>query len=298
MPAGWSRSAREFISNGFRCAAWLYLPAAIARPPVVLMAHGFGAERRFGLEPFAERFAQAGLAAFVFDYRCFGDSDGEPRNWVSPRRHLQDWEAALSYVKGLAEIDASRIALWGTSFSGGHVIVIAARHPELSAVVAQVPFADGLALLGSVPLGTMPRLVVAALRDVVRSAMRGLAFTVPIVGPTGSLAMMSMPGCWEGYQSLIPKQTSWRNACPARAVFTTILYRPTSHATRVRCPALLVMAERDQVISSRSVKRELKRLHNAQLLALNCTHFDVYQGHWFDRTITMEQDFLVLHLRR
>lgn len=297
MLAGWSRSSLEFISNGLRCAAWLYLPEAIARPHVVLMAHGFGAERTFGLEPFAERFAQAGLAAFVFDYRCFGDSEGQPRNLVSPRRHLQDWEAALSYVKGLTEIDASRIALWGTSFSGGHVIVIAARHPELSAVVAQVPFADGLALLRSFPLGTMPRLVVAALRDVIRSAMRGPPFMIPIVGPPDSLAMMSMPGCWEGYQSLIPKQTSWRNACPARAVFTTLLYRPTSHATRVRCPALFVMAERDQVIPSWSVTKELKRLSNAQLLALNCTHFDLYQGRGFERAVTVEQDFLVRHLR-
>jgi aryl-alcohol dehydrogenase-like predicted oxidoreductase len=101
-----------------------------------------------------------------------------------------------------------------------------------------------------------------------------------------------------GRLSVAHPETNLLEKRPARAVFTTILYRPTRHATRVRSPALLVMAERDQVISSRSVKRELKRLHNAQLLALNCTHFDLYQGHWFDRTITMEQDFLVRHLRR
>lgn len=81
------------------------------------------------------------------------------------RRHLQDWEAALAHVKGLSAIDASRIALWGASFSGGHVTVIAARHPELSAVVAQVPLTDGLAVLSSAPLKPMPYLVVAALRD-------------------------------------------------------------------------------------------------------------------------------------
>ena len=170
MPqAEWVRSSIDFVSRGSRCAAWLYLPRAVARPPVVIMAHGFGAERTFGLEPFAERFAQAGLATFLFDYRCFGDSEGEPRNWISPRRHLQDWEAALAHVKSLATIDPSRIALWGTSFSGGHVIVLAARHPEISAVVAQVPFADGLALLTSIPLKLMPRLGMAALRDLPRT---------------------------------------------------------------------------------------------------------------------------------
>jgi uncharacterized protein len=296
MPAEWARSSVEFTSHGLRCAAWLYLPKAVARPPVVIMAHGFGAERTFGLEPFAERFAQAGSAVFLFDYRCFGDSEGEPRNWVSPRRHLQDWEAALARVKGLPEIDASRIALWGTSFSGGHVIVIAERHPELSAVIAQVPFADGLALLSSVPLKSMPRLVMAALRDVFRSAMHLPPFTIPVVGPPGSLAMMSTPGSWEGYQSIVPKHTRWTNACPARAVFTATFYRPTRHASRVRCPTLLVMAERDEVIPSWSVKMELARLPNGQLLALNCTHFDPYKGSWFETAITAERKFLGLHL--
>ena len=299
MPqAKWVCSNVDFELRGSRCAAWLYLPKGVARPPVVIMAHGFGAERTFGLQPFAERFAQAGLAAFVFDYRCFGDSEGEPRNWISPRRHLEDWEAALAHIKSLTAIEASRIALWGTSFSGGHVIVIAARHPELSAVIAQVPFADGLALLGSAPLRIVPRLVMAGLRDVLRSMMRRPPFTIPIVGPPDSLAIMNMPGSWEGYQSILPKQTSWTNACPARAIFTASFYRPTRHASRVRCPVLLVMAERDEVIPSWSVKKEGARLPDAQLLALNCSHFDPYKGSWFERAVDAERDFLALHLLR
>jgi pimeloyl-ACP methyl ester carboxylesterase len=295
--ADWVRSDVDFMSHGSRCAAWLYLPTGVERPPVVIMAHGFGAERTFGLEPFAERFAQAGLAVFLFDYRCFGESDGEPRNWVSPRRHLQDWEAALAHVKNLAAIDASRIALWGTSFSGGHVIVIAAQHPEISAVVAQVPFADGLALLASAPLKLMLHLGMAALRDLLRIAMRRAPFTVPIVGPTDSLAIMNMPGSWEGYQSLLPKETTWTNACPARAVFATSLYRPTRHAPRVRCPALLVMAKHDEVIPSWSVQKESARLPDGQLVTLNCSHFDPYEGPCFEDAVVTEQIFLATHLQ-
>jgi pimeloyl-ACP methyl ester carboxylesterase len=295
--ADWVRSDVDFMSHGSRCAAWLYLPTGVERPPVVIMAHGFGAERTFGLEPFAERFAQAGLAVFLFDYRCFGESGGEPRNWVSPRRHLQDWEAALAHVKNLAAIDASRIALWGTSFSGGHVIVVAAQHPEISAVVAQVPFADGLALLASAPLKLMLHLGMAALRDFLRIAMRRAPFTVPIVGPTDSLAIMNMPGSWEGYQSLLPKETTWPNACPARAVFTTSLYRPTRHAPRVRCPVLLVMAKHDEVIPSWSVQKESARLPDGQLVTLNCSHFDPYEGPCFEDAVATEQIFLATHLQ-
>ena len=295
--ANWFRSNLDFTSCGMRCAGWLYLPRAVVRPPVVIMAHGFGAERTFGLEPFAERFAQAGLAVFLFDYRCFGDSEGEPRNWISPRRHLQDWEAALAHVKSLATIDPSRIALWGTSFSGGHVIVIAARHPEISAVVAQVPFADGLALLASVPLKLMPRLGTVALRDLIRIVTRRAPFTVPIVGSPDSLAIMNMPGSWEGYQSILPKETSWRNACPARAILTTSFYRPIRHAQRVRCPVLLVMAARDEVIPSWSVKKEQARLPNAQLVVLNSGHFDPYNGSCFEDAVVTEQNFLATHLQ-
>ena len=79
------------------------------------MAHGLAAERAFGLASFAQRFAQKGMAVFVFDYRNFGDSQGEPRNLVSPKRHLQDWQAAMAHVGRLTEVDRGRIALWGSS---------------------------------------------------------------------------------------------------------------------------------------------------------------------------------------
>jgi uncharacterized protein len=294
----WVRRDLVFLSHGLRCAGWLYLPNTIERPPVVIMAHGFGAERTFGLEAFAERFAEAGLATFLFDYRCFDGSEGEPRNWISPRRHIEDWEAALVFVKDLREVDTSRIALWGTSLSGGHAIVIAARHPEIAAVIAQVPFTDGLALLGSsVSLKHMLRLSMAGLRDLLRIVLRRPPFTVPIVGRTDSLAIMNMSGAWEGYQSILPNETSWINACPARAVFATSFYRPIRHAARVRCPVLLVVARRDEVIPSWTVKRAAARLPNAKVIALNGSHFDLYKGSHFEEAVAVEQNFLAAHLR-
>ena len=69
------------------------------RPPIVVAAHGIAGQKDMGLEPFAELFASKGMAVLLFDYRNFGGSEGEPRNWVSPKRHLQDWDAALDYVR-------------------------------------------------------------------------------------------------------------------------------------------------------------------------------------------------------
>src|SRR5437764_784982 len=115
-----------FPSSGDECRAWLFRPDA-ERPPLVILGHGLGATREYGLEPFARRFARAGIAALVFTYRHFGDSGGQPRQLLDIGRQLGDWAAALAYARTLAEIDTTRIALWGTSFGGGHVLVAAAR---------------------------------------------------------------------------------------------------------------------------------------------------------------------------
>ena len=107
----------------------LYRPEGESRPPVVVMGHGFGAERHFRLPAFAERLCAAGLAILLFDYRGFGDSEGAPRGLVAPGRHLADFAAAVRYAQGLKGVDGARAILWGTSFSGGHVLVTAARLP-------------------------------------------------------------------------------------------------------------------------------------------------------------------------
>src|SRR5688572_30315455 len=134
-----------FVSGGKRCAAWLYLPDGATEPaPCVVMAHGFGGTRSDAVPAFAERFVEAGLAALVFDYRHFGDSEGEPRQLLDIARQHEDYRAAIAYVRSREEVDAARVALFGSSFSGGHVVHLAARDPSIAAVVSQVPFMDGL----------------------------------------------------------------------------------------------------------------------------------------------------------
>lgn len=113
------------------------------------MAHGFGALKEGRLDAFAERFAAAGMAALVFDYRHFGTSTGEPRGLMHMDRQHDDWQAAVAHARTLERVDPERIALWGSSNSGGHVIWVAARDPRIAAVVSQVPHTDGLATMGA-----------------------------------------------------------------------------------------------------------------------------------------------------
>ena len=124
----------RFPSGEETCAAWLYLPDGEGRVPGVVLAHGWTGVREQRLDVYAERFGGAGLAALVFDYRHFGASSGEPRQLLDIKRQLADWAAAITFVRSRADIDPERVALWGTSFSGGHVMETAARDHRVAAV--------------------------------------------------------------------------------------------------------------------------------------------------------------------
>ena len=133
-------------TDGTKLAGWLFRPAnRSASLPAVTMAHGFSLTRFHGIECFARAFAEAGFVVLLHDHRNYGTSGGEPRQDIDPWRQIEDWRQAISYLESLDYVDAGRIGLWGTSFSGGHAIVLGATDRRLKAVVAQVPTIDGFA---------------------------------------------------------------------------------------------------------------------------------------------------------
>ncbi|MEW6554265.1 MAG: alpha/beta fold hydrolase [Actinomycetota bacterium] len=281
-----------FKSRRKRCAAWLYRPQGAERPPVVVMAHGFGAQRDFGLQPFAERFAARGMAVFLFDYRNFGASEGKPRNLVNPWRHLRDWKSALAYVRSLPDVDTGKIALWGSSYSGGHVIVTAARDGEVAAVSSQVPFVDGITTALYLGPKHVMRATVASLRDVARIVTGRKPYCSPIVSDPDTFGLMNTPECRPGYMAIVPEDTDWKNECPSRAVLELLFYRPVTYARKVICPALVIMGERDTLIYPRSVEKTASRMREVTLVHLPTGHFDIYRGEWFERVVERQADFL------
>jgi pimeloyl-ACP methyl ester carboxylesterase len=287
----------DFTSKGVRCSGDLYLPAGRYRPPVVVMAHSFAAERTFGLPAYAERFAEQGLAVYLFDYRGFGDSDGEPRNYVDARRHLADWRAALAHVRKLHEVDGSRLALWGTSFSGGHAIVTAANDPHVMALVAQVPYVDPFGLWFWTNLRFMAQALFHGLRDLLRAVTGRSPHYIQVAGRPEEFALLNTPETWPGFQTILPDGTTWENHCPARIVLTVPFYRPASSATRIACPALIMCAEHDSIISAASVVRAAARIPHSTSVTLPLGHFDIYTGEAFEAAAEMQAEFLELHLR-
>ena len=285
-----------FHSHNALCRAWLYRPAATAGSvrPCIVMAHGLGGTREAGLAPYADIFAAAGFVVLVFDYRHFGDSEGRPRQLVSIRRQLQDWENAIAYARRLPGVDPERIALWGSSFSGGHVIVAAARDRSVAALSAQGAMMDGWAALVNYwqYAGTMSLLRLAGLGFV--DALRALAgrspVTVPIIAKPGGLAAMSSPDAYAGYMALAPPD--WRNELCARFALTLGAYRPIVHAAKVACPALIQVCRHDSVAPAPAAMATARRMGpRAELKVYDCGHFDIYAAPVFHEAVRHQLAF-------
>ncbi|WP_433885734.1 alpha/beta hydrolase [Pseudomonas vranovensis] len=291
-----------FHSQDTQCHAWLYQPVQAIEPrgPCVVMAHGLGGTRAGGLEPFAERFAEVGLRVLVFDYRHFGDSDGQPRQLLTISRQQADWRAAIAYVRSLRSVDSGRIALWGTSLSAGHVTSIAAKDARIAAVVAQNPMLDGLAsvfmLLRNAGPWQLLKLSTLGLLDLLRSASGRPPLLIPVVAREGELAAMSTAGAYAGVMVTAP--AGWRNEMSARFALTLGLYRPVSVANKIQCPILIQACMQDSVACPKAAMAAAKLAPAAEIRRYEkLDHFDIYQGGALETAITDQVEFLQRVLR-
>jgi len=295
-PQPFTRHDVSFASGDSTCAAWLYLPSGVTSPPVVILGHGLGATREMRLDAFAERFAQAGIAALAFTYRHFGDSGGEPRQLLSIKRQLADWEAAIAYLKARGDVDGARLAVWGSSFGGGHALTVASRHPELRAAVAQCPFTDGLA--SAVALGPIASLKLAPVvaRDLVAKVRGSDPAMIPLAAAPGSPALMNAPDALPGYQAILPGGTTFRNEVAARVLPTIATYRPGRAAKRIAMPILFCVSNTDSVTPPAQTLRYAGTAPQGEIRTYDAGHFDFYLGDPFEALVRDQIEFLTRHL--
>lgn len=290
-----------FPSSGDTCRGLFLRPDSSGPPaPCVVAAHGFGGTIDAGLLPFAERFVAAGLGVLLFDYRHFGSSDGKPRQWLSIRRQLEDYGAALAHARSLPRVDPDRIALFGTSFSGGHVVRAAARDGRVAAVISQCPMMDGLAALGTLAryagFGALTRITWHGLRDAARTLGGRAPHRVPIVGPPGSLAAMTSEDAEPGYRAIAPP--GWRNEVCARIALSVPFYRPGRSAGRLTCPHLIQICLRDTVAPASAAEAAARRAGSrATVKRYDIGHFDLYLGDAFQQSVSDQVAFLQQTLR-
>jgi uncharacterized protein len=263
------------------------------------MAHGFGGTRDSGLLPYAEAFAEAGLDALLFDYRGFGDSTGEPRQLAWPPNHRQDYRAAVEFARGLGGVDPDRVVLWGTSWSGGHIVYVAADDSRIAAVISQSPDMDGIAALREVRryagLGQQLRLTLLGLRDLLGSMRGRPPLMVPTVGAPGELAAMSTDESEPGYRAIAGE--TWRNEITARAVFGEWFNRAARRMEEVRCPILVQIADRDSVAPPAAARAAAWRAKGrVEVREYPWAHFQIYLGKQLERGIADQLHFLRRHL--
>ncbi|WP_330179137.1 alpha/beta hydrolase [Nocardia sp. NBC_01503] len=287
-----------FPSGGEQCAGWLYLPDGPIRPrPLVVMGHGLGADREMGLDRYARRFAAAGIAVLAFDYRHFGASGGEPRNVIHIARQREDWHAAIAYARTVRGIDATRIALWGSSFGGGHVLSVAPDDHYIAAVVAQCPFTSGWSSAMAKGPISLVKTGTLALTDMIVGPVIRRPISARLAGKRHSAALMSAADVPDGYGRLAEESSRYRPKVPARIGMSTLFDSPARRAKDIKAPVFYAICDNDTVAPAGPTLRAAEKTKHAVVKQYPIGHFDIYFDDWFEKAVYDQVEFLTATLR-
>jgi len=292
------REQVRFVSGDPECAAWHY-PGT--NGGCVIMAGGFAVTMGPGTDLFAKRFNAAGFTVLAFDYRHVGDSGGQPRQIQRIREQLADWQAAIAFAPTLPGVDPNRVAIWGFSLSGGHVLRVASRNPQLAAAIAQTPNADGPAATRNAARHQKPLAVLRftgrAILDAFGSVAGRQPLLVPLAAEPGTVALLTTPDALDGGKALDPDNTypDWQQEVAARSALRVGLYRPGRSASRVRCPLLVLVCDEDQSALAEPGVRAAKRAPRGELVRIPGGHYEPFLG-GHEQAAEAELSFLRRHL--
>nr|NYT99448.1 alpha/beta hydrolase [Stenotrophomonas sp. SbOxS2] len=275
-----TRSDVEFkVQSGLVLRGWLFVPEGKGPFPAITMAHGYAGTREHGIERFAKRFSEAGFVVLLHDHRNFGASEGETPGDVDPWQQITDWRQAISYLESRPEVDAERIGIWGTSYAGGHVIVLGATDRRLRAVVAQVPtisgFEQGLRRIPPDGIAALER----AFAEEDRAQLRGepprrqLIVSDDITVPASYRSRDAI----DFYLQPVPQGT-WENSVTIRSTRAARMYEPGLWVPRVSpTPLMMVVALQDTItVTDLALAAYERALHPKQLVTIAGGHFDPY----------------------
>lgn len=274
----------EFPSKGVQCRGWLYVPDQLENSdtaPAIVMAHGFSAVKEmFGVSRYAERFQEAGFVTLVFDFRFLGASDGAPRGRIVSHEQCEDIQNAITWLSRQRQVDSGRIGVWGTSYSGGHVLHVATVDRRIKAVVSQVPTINPLEqVVRRSGRDGLQRLTEMLAEDRERRFDGQPSRSVKVVAPQGELSALSVPEAYDAMSREAASAPSWVNSVTLDSLEDYVQYVPTANLELVSpTPMLMVLAEADSLIpadlaiAAFEAAGEPKKLHVA-----DCGHFEIYE---------------------
>ena len=291
----------EFDAEGVTLRGWLYLPeGAVGLAPTIVMAHGFSAVKEMYLDSFGEAFAAAGFGALVFDNRNFGASDGEPRQEIDPWAQVRDYRHAITYAQTRPEVDPERIGIWGSSYSGGHVLVVGAIDRRVKCVVAQVPLISGWDNVRALVRADFIAGFQTMFAEDRAARFQGKEPSmVPVVAedPLAASALPT-PDSWTWFTTTGRERApSWRNEVTLRTVEMLSEYEPGVYISRISpTPVCLVVANQDHLTPAAFAIAAYERaLEPKRLVLLDGGHFDAYTD-GFDEAAGAATDWFSEHL--
>jgi len=290
--------------DGMLLRAWLFVPArAAGQPqgpwPAISMAHGYAGTRMHGLERFAQRFAENGFVVLLHDHRGFGASEGLPRHDIDPWRQIADWRRAITWLESLSEVDPRRIGVWGTSYAGGHAIVLGATERRLRCVVSQVPTISGFEQGRRRIAPERVAAIDAQFAEDDRSQLAGnppLRHAIVSLDPNVTAAYRTQDAADFYLQPLA--QPGWDNDVTLRSTRAARMYEPGIWVPRVSpTPLLMVVALNDTItVTDLALEAYERALQPKRLVTIPGGHFDPYLsqfGHasaaalqWFNEHLT------------
>lgn len=261
--------------------------------PIIVLCHGFCGIREILLPPFAEAFVEAGFAAITFDYRGFGDSDGE-RGRLVPDMQIADILSVVDWAREQPGLDAERIGLWGTSFGGCHVFAAAAQDPQIKCVVSQLAFADGEAIVTGHMDAEEKRAFIATLDKMAeKQKTTGKEMFVSV---NRVLSDAESKAFFEENRARYPKMDI---KIPFLTVRETLHYTPAASAAKVACPSLVVIAGQDRVNppeQGRALFEAVGATTKKLFEQADARHYAIYSGAGFQQVVKVQTDWFTQYL--
>ncbi len=277
------RSDVTIPSCGLELAGWLYLPDGMKKKetrPAIVMAHGLSAVKEMYLDAFAERFCAAGFVVTVFDYRHQGASPGEPRGQIFPDDQHDDYRNAITWTQARREVDADRVGIWGSSYSGGHVIQVAAFDRRVKCAACQVPLVDGIENVRRLVRADGVPGFLALLNEerAARATDPGKVSYFPIVDEEGN-CVLPTPDSYKWFtETGKTRAPNWKNEMTWESVEKLIEYRPGAHIHLISPTPFLMVVASDDVLTPTDLA--VAAFQNARepkkLVVLPGGHFDAY----------------------
>ena len=269
-----------FYSENCKITGDLYLPETTKQDeklPVVILCHGFSGIREILLPPYAEFLAQNGFAALNFDYRGFGDSEGE-RGRLVPAEQVVDIRNAITFMETLPQVDPERIGLWGTSFGGANAICTAARDKRVKCISVQITFGSG------------ERMVAGGMNDEAREKLmstlqkawqRSVTKNKPLMLNMDQI--LTDPDSKDFYQKTVEIHPKLKTRLPLLTIKESMECKPENHIAGLSIPVMIIGATGDIVcpVEESRILFEKAREPKELFIIDGARHYDVYEGEYF-----------------